>query len=131
MGLAQGNDPPLRAAPGTSLPSDVKLPRRIVTIDREPNRGSTVVAEPAPDVRTDPARPGFANARLWVTDSAPAKIVYETLHLPHTLEPPAPGSVLRVLCLPPDDAWRGKVGAKQVQAYFAAMGSPRASTACL
>lgn len=128
VGLAQGNDAPLRAKPNASLSPDVQLPRRIVTIDREPDRGSIVVAEPAPDVRTDPARPGFANARLWVTDSAPAKIVYETLHLPHTLEPPSPGSVLRVLCLPPDDAWKGKVGAKEVQAYFAAMGSPRAST---
>jgi hypothetical protein len=68
------------------------------------------------------------NARLWVTDAAPAKIVYETLHLPHTLEPPSPGSVLRVLCLPPDDSWRGKVGSNEVQAYFRAMGSPKAST---
>jgi uncharacterized cupin superfamily protein len=82
----------------------------------------------APDVRTDPSRPGFADARLWVTDAAPAKIVFETLQLPHTLEPPRPGSVLRVLCLPPDDAWKGKVGANEVQAYFRATGSPQAST---
>lgn len=127
-GLAQGNDAPLLAAATRALPADVSLPRRIVTIDREPGLGSIVGAGPAPDVRTDPARPGFANARLWVTDSAPAKIVYETLHLPHTLEPPSPGSVLRVLCLPPDDVWRGKVGASEVQSYFHAMGSPRAST---
>ena len=127
-GLAQGNDAPLRPAADTALPADVRLPRRIVTIDREPGRGSTVSVELAPDVRTDPARPGFANARLWVTDSAPAKIVCETLHLPHTLEPPRPGSVLRVLCLPPDDSWQGKVSAAEVQAYFRALGSPQAST---
>ena len=128
VGLAQGNDAPLRAAANPDLPRDVSLPRRIVTIDRKPDLGSIVGVGPAPDVRTDPARPGFANARLWVTDSAPAKIVYETLHLPHMLEPPAPGSVMRVLCLPPDDTWKGKVGANEVQAYFRAMGSPAAST---
>jgi quercetin dioxygenase-like cupin family protein len=127
VGLAQGNDAPLRPAANRDLPADVRLPRRIVTIDREPGLGSTVSIT-APDVRLDPARPGFANARLWVTDSAPAKIVYETLSLPHTLEPPRPGSVLRVLCLPPDDAWQGKVGAAEVQAYFQALGAPQAST---
>ncbi len=128
VGLAQGNDAPLRPAASPDLPRDVMLPRRIVTIDRKPDLGSIVGVGPAPDVRTDPARPGFANVRLWITDSAPAKIVYETLHLPHTLEPPSPGSVMRVLCLPPDDTWKGKVGANEVQAYFRAMGSPAAST---
>jgi uncharacterized cupin superfamily protein len=33
-----------------------------------------------------------------------------------------------VLTIPPDDSWKGKVGAAQVQAYFRAMGSPGAST---
>ena len=65
---------------------------------------------------------------MWVTDSTPAKIVFETLHLPHTIEPPANGSVLRVVTFPPDEAWKGKVGAPEVQAYFRAMGSPGAST---
>jgi uncharacterized cupin superfamily protein len=78
----------------------------------------------------DPARPGFASTRLWVTDSTPARIkgVRETLHLAHTLEPPPRGSVCRILTLPPDDAWKGKVGAREVQAFFQAMGSPGAST---
>lgn len=127
-GLAQGNDKPMRAPPDMRLPEGVKPTRRIVTIDREPGKSSLVSDGPAPDVRTDPARPGFASARLWVTDSAPAKIVYETLHLPHTLEPPPRGSVCRVVTFPPDDTWKGKVGATQVRAYFRAMGSPGAST---
>ena len=126
VGLAQGRDTPMR--PAATLPTGLKTARRIVTIDREPNLGSTVSDGPAPDVRFDPARPGFALARLWVADSAPAKIVFETLHLPHSLEPPRPGSVLRVVTLPPDDAWKGKVGSAEVQAYFRAMGSPGAST---
>ena len=48
--------------------------------------------------------------------------------MPHTIEPPAGGSVCRVVTFPPDDTWRGKVGAKEVQAFFAAMGSSAAST---
>ena len=126
QGLAQGKDVPNRTAP--KLPEGVKPQRRIVTIDREPGLGVLVSDGPAPDVRTDPARPGYASARLWVTNSAPAKIVLETLHLPHTLEPPTRGSVCRVVTFPPDDSWKGKVGAAQVQAFFRAMGSPGAST---
>jgi mannose-6-phosphate isomerase-like protein (cupin superfamily) len=124
-GLGQGSDAPLRAA--AKLPHGVTPTRRIVTIDREPGKSSLVSDGPAPDVRSDPARPGYACARLWVTDSTPAKIVFETLHLPHTLEPPARGSVCRVETFPPDDTWKGKVGGAQVQAYYRAMGSPGAS----
>jgi len=76
----------------------------------------------------DPARPGFASQRLWVTDGTPAKIVLETLHLPHTIEPPKNGSVVRVDTYPPDAVWRGKVGEQEVRAYFRSMGSPGAST---
>jgi hypothetical protein len=78
-------------------------------------------------VRTDPARPGFAATRLWITDATPAKLECETLHLPHTLEPPVGGSVLRIVTVPPDDTWQHKVGRNEVRAYFEAMGSPAAS----
>lgn len=125
-GLAQGTDAPLRATP--KLPDGVKPTRRIVTIDREPGKSSLVSDGPAPDVRTDPARPGYACARLWVTDGTPARIVCETLQLPYTFEPPARGSVLRVETFPPDDSWKGKVGASQVQAFYRAVGSPGVST---
>jgi uncharacterized cupin superfamily protein len=125
-GLGQGKDKPITTAP--KLPAGVKPQRRIVTIDQEPGIGTLVCDGPAPDVRTDPARPGFASARLWVTDAHPAAIVFETLHLPHTIEPPKNGSVCRVVTIPPDDAWKGKVGSAEVQAYFRSMGSPGVST---
>jgi uncharacterized cupin superfamily protein len=83
---------------------------------------------PAPDVRFDPARPGFASERLWVTDTHPAKIVYESLQHPDTLEPPPGGSVCRVVTIPPDESWKGKVGQRDVEAYFQSTGSPKAST---
>lgn len=124
-GLVQGNDKPL---PAPHLPSGVKPARRIVTVDEKEGEGKLVADTAAPDVRFDPARPGYASARLWVADGHPAKMVYETLHLPHTLEPPKNGSVCRVIDFPPDQTWKDHVGPAQVQAFFTSMGSPSAST---
>ena len=128
VGLAQGNDAVMRAERDRKLPAGVKPARRIVVLDRQPGKSCVVSDGPSPDVRTDPARPGFALQRMWVTDSTPAKIVLETLHLPHVLEPPANGSVLNVITFPPDESWKARVGAAEVQAYFRAVGSPGAST---
>lgn len=127
-GVAQGNDQVILPPANLQLPDGVKPARRIVTIDREPGKSSLVADGPAPDVLLDPARPGFASARLWVVDSTPAKIVYETLHLPRTIEPPRHGVVCRVDTYPPDAVWQGKIGAAEVAAYFNTAGSPGAST---
>lgn len=127
VGLAQGNDAVI-SFDGRTLPPGAKPARRLVTIDREPWKGTRLTDGPAPDIRTDPARPGFMVSRLWVTDSTPAKVVRETLHLPHTIEPPVKGSVLRVYNFPPDSTWQGRVGKGEVDAYFRSMGSPGAST---
>jgi uncharacterized cupin superfamily protein len=128
VGLAQGNDKIMRADPNRRLPPGVKPARRIVVTDREPYKSCLVSDGPTPDVRTDPARPGYASQRMWVTDGTPSKIVLETLHLPHSIEPPPCGSVLNVVTFPSDSVWKGKVGAKDVQAFFTSMGSPGAST---
>jgi mannose-6-phosphate isomerase-like protein (cupin superfamily) len=100
-----------------------------VVVD-ENDKSRAIADGPSPDVRTDPARPGFAATRIWVTDRTPARIkgVRDTLDAPHTIEPPAGGSVCRVVAFPPDDTFKGKVGAREVQAYFSSMGSPGAST---
>jgi mannose-6-phosphate isomerase-like protein (cupin superfamily) len=127
-GLAQGHDRVLPPLSREALPSDIAPTRRIVTVDREPGKSTLITDGPSPDIRTDPARPGFASTRLWVIDSAPAKIVCETLHLPHTIQPPPSGSVLRVLSLPPDANWKRNLGKREVEAFFASMGSPQAST---
>jgi uncharacterized cupin superfamily protein len=111
------------------MTEQAKPVRRIVVVD-ENDRSKCIADGPSPDVRRDPARPGFASTRIWVTDRAPPRLkgMRESLHMPHTLEPPAGGSVCRVVTFPPEDSYKGKVGAKEVQAYFAAMGSPQAST---
>ena len=127
-GLAQGHDPVMTFDSSQKLPGGVTPPRRIVTIDREEGKSTLVSDGPTPDIRFDPARPGFSSSRMWVTDKTPASIVFETLHLPHTIEPPVNGSVLRMLTIPPDDTWKGKVGIAEVKSYFQSMGSPQAST---
>jgi len=103
--------------------------RRLVVVDE--NEKSRVVADgPSPRVHADPARPGFADARIWATDRTPVRLsrLRESPRLHPSLEPPPQGSLCRVVTFPPDAAWKGKVGAKEVAAYFAAMGSPGAST---
>lgn len=108
----------------------VKPVRRIICIDNTEGKSEAIADGPAPDVHTDPARPGFASTRIWVTDRTPARIkgIRDTLDMPHTLEPPPRGSVCRIVTFPPDAVSRGKVGAHEVTAYFRSMGSPQAST---
>ncbi len=85
--------------------SDPKPVRRIVTADDAQGKSHALSDGPAPDVHTDPARPGFSSTLIWVTDRTPARInVRETLDLPHTPGPPAGGSVCRIVTLPPDEA---------------------------
>ncbi len=105
--------------------------RRIVAGNDDRGIAVALSDGPSPDIRLDPARPGFAMTRLWVQDQTPARAkgVRETLHLPHTLEPPARGSICRAVQYPPEASYIGKVGAADVRAWFSAMGSPGALTA--
>lgn len=104
--------------------------RRIVTVDDREGKSVAIADGPSPDVRFDPARPGYASTRIWVTDRTPACIagVSEALDRPHTIEPPAGGSVCRIVTFPPDASYRSHVRAADVAAFFEAMGSPAAST---
>jgi quercetin dioxygenase-like cupin family protein len=125
VGTAVGSDRPL--AP-KSAPPGIRLNRRIVTIDRPSDGRSVIVSDgPCPDVLLDPARPGFASQRMWITECCPARLVYETLHLPRTMTPGNGGTVLRVDILPPDSTWTGKARVEDAQSFFTAMGSPEAS----
>jgi len=102
---------------------------RIVVVDEGPQ--SKIIADgPSPDVRTDPARPGFSCARMWVTDRTPIRLkeVRESLQLPHTYVPPRGGSTCYVVTFPPDARWRGRVGAAEVAAYFNSMGAAEISS---
>jgi uncharacterized cupin superfamily protein len=109
----------------------VKPVRRIIAGVGGNGKAAVLSDGPCPDVRFDPARPGFASTRLWVTDSTPAKVkgIRETLQLPHSLEAPNGGTVCRFIEFPPESTYIGKIGPAEVGAYFAAMGSPGVSTA--
>jgi hypothetical protein len=111
--------------------SATKPVRRIVTIDDAEGKSLAIADGPSPDRTADPARPGFVSERIWVTDASPPQIgAYRdaVLHHPRRLEPPRGGSVCRIVTFPPDDVFRGKVGAAEVEAFFRVMGSPAAST---
>jgi uncharacterized cupin superfamily protein len=108
---------------------DVTSVSRIVVVDE--GEHSRVVSDGPPrDVLTDPARPGFASARIWTTDRTPARLqgVREQQALPQRLEPQPGGSVCRIVTFPPEGGFLSKVSGRDVQAYFAAAGSPAAST---
>ena len=104
--------------------------RRVVAGEDDSGKAVVHSDAPSPDVTLDPARPGFASTRLWVTDTTPARVrgLRETLHLPHTIEPPPNGSVCRVVEFPPEAPYISRITADHVQAHFATMGSPAAST---
>src|SRR5215831_21036900 len=109
---------------------ETKAVRRIVTIDDANGKSLAIADGPPADVRNDPARPGFASAGIWMTHSSPARIgdYRERVLGRHGIEPPRGGSLCRIVTLPPDDSFRGKVGGREVEAFFRAMGSPSAST---
>ncbi len=127
-GLLQGTDSMVAPDLSFEIPDGVKRSRRIVAGDNMPGRSTLLADTVAPDIRLDPARPGFAAERLWVSNKTPANIVRESLHFPHTIEPPSNGTLCRIYTIPPDENWSGKVGKVEVEAYFRAMGSPGAST---
>lgn len=104
--------------------------RRIVAGEDDQGKAVVLSDGPSPDVRLDPARPGFAATRIWVTDSTPARVrgVSETLDRAHTIEPPRNGSVCRVVEFPPEAAYRRDITDRHVRDYFRIMGSPAAST---
>jgi mannose-6-phosphate isomerase-like protein (cupin superfamily) len=106
----------------------MKRVRRVVAGEDETGKAVVFSDAPSPDVRTDPARPGLSMTRLWVTDATPARTrgIRDTLHLPHTLEPPPLGSVLRLVEFPPEDEYRRRIGPAEATAWFGSLGSPAA-----
>src|ERR1700704_2161072 len=108
---------------------DARSVSRIVVFDQSEHSHIASDAVPA-EVHSDPARPGFASARIWVTDLTPARVkgLRESLPMPHRLQPPPGGSVCRIVTFPPDGGFLSGIGSRDVKAFFAAIGSPAAST---
>ena len=89
--------------------------RRIVCVDGPDGKSKAIEDGPAPDVRTDPARPGFSSTLIWATDSTPARIdcASERVRIPKLLSPPPGGSLCRIVTLPPDRAFRDRARSPQ------------------
>jgi mannose-6-phosphate isomerase-like protein (cupin superfamily) len=108
---------------------DPREVRRIIAAGD--TNGNAVIYEDklATDVHTDPARPGFAFTRFWVTEDTPAPIkgVRETLQLSNILQPPIGGSVGSFVTIPPDAWYINGLTDEKVSDYFADMGAPEAS----
>jgi len=81
----------------------MKPVRRIVCADGPDGKSRAIADGPAPDVRTDPARPGFSSTFIWATDATPARIDGDP---PHVVAPPPGGSLCRILAFPPERALR-------------------------
>jgi mannose-6-phosphate isomerase-like protein (cupin superfamily) len=98
--------------------------RRVVT--GHDARGKSVIVSdgPSPHVLMIPGRDDFGLTNLWVTDGAPASNVgnADAAARPVVLEPPAGGSIFRVVEFPPD-----KVAASfDRKAAFSSMGADHA-----
>jgi quercetin dioxygenase-like cupin family protein len=98
--------------------------RRVVTGHDARGRSIIVSDGPSPHVLTIPGRDDFGLTNLWVTDRTPADSAgnADAAARPVVLEPPAGGSIFRVVQFPPDRAAAGF----DREAAFRSMGADRA-----
>ena len=98
--------------------------RRVVTGHNA--QGKSVIASdaPSPHTMTIPGNPNFGMTNLWITDATPAdnRKAGDAAARPIVLEPPANGSILRVVEFPPDKT----LGGFDRKAAFGAMGASHA-----
>jgi hypothetical protein len=82
------------------------------------------------DIKYDPARPGYASNRIWVTEETPAKVVdiKEIPDIPHSIIPPKNGSLCRFLTIPPDSSFIEKINEKNINNYVREMNLEHVST---
>jgi hypothetical protein len=98
--------------------------RRVVTGHDAKGRSVILSDGLSPHVLTIPGRTDFALTNLWVTDTSPANNggKADAAARPVVLEPPAGGSIFRVVEFPPEKA----PGGFDRKAAFAAMGADHA-----
>lgn len=87
--------------------------RRVVTGHDETGKSVFVVDGDATAVKEMESMPGLALTDLWQTDGAPAKNTgnADAADRPVVLEPPASGTIFRIVEFPPDSAWRNDASA--------------------
>lgn len=105
--------------------------RRVVTGHDEGGRSVFIMDSDAPTVKEMDSMPGLALTDLWQTDGAPADNSgnADAADRPVVLEPPANGTIFRIVEFPPDKAWRGTARAKEAFGSIGAGHAPDAGSA--
>ena len=105
--------------------------RRVVTGHDADGRAIVIEDGPAPNVRHNPARPGYYLTQLWITPTSPAPIDNgpDPTLSPVALQPPPLGSVIRVIEFPPAALELRNLDPDAAKAAFALFGGQQALTA--
>ena len=100
--------------------------RRVVTGHDKDGQSIFVMDGKAPNVLEMASMPGVALTDLWRTRSSPASNAgnADAATGRIKLEPPAEGTILRIVEFPPDSAWRKSADAKAAFASIGAGGAP-------
>lgn len=99
--------------------------RRVVSGHDAEGRSTVLFDGYASAVKEMESMPGLALTDLWETVVSPAdnSSSADAVERPVRLEPPAGGSIFRVVEFPPDGAWRGNT---DVEKAFQSIGAPTA-----
>ncbi len=100
--------------------------RRVVTGHDDDGKSVFIFDGDATAVKEMESMPGLALTDLWQTNGAPADNTGEAdaVDRPVVLEPPANGTILRIVEFPPDGAWRDRADASQAFASLDAGHAP-------
>jgi hypothetical protein len=100
--------------------------RRVVTGHDKAGKSIFIADGLAPNVLEMASMPGVALTDLWRTGSAPASNAgnKDAARGRIKLEPPADGTILRIVEFPPDRMWRKSADARKAFASIGAHGAP-------
>src|SRR5882724_10083770 len=100
--------------------------RRVVTGHDKDGRSIFIADGKAPNILEMASMPGVALTDLWRTKTSPASNAgnEDAATGKIKLEPPASGTILRIVEFPPDTAWRKTANAKKAFASIGAGGAP-------
>lgn len=100
--------------------------RRVVTGHDKAGKSVFLMDGPAPNVLEMASMPGVALTDLWRTATSPASNAgaRDAAAGRIKLEPPAEGTIFRIVEFPPDTAWRNKADARKAFASIGASGAP-------
>ena len=94
------------------------------------NSSADYTATTATAVKEMESMPGLALTALWQTNGAPADTTgtEDAADRPVVLEPPANGTIFRIVEFPPDSAWRGRADAADAFDSIGAADAPVAGS---